>query len=199
MITIGLTGGIGMGKSTIARQCALLGAKTLNSDDVVHRLMSPGGKAFAKVSENFPQVVAAGKIDRKKLGEIVFADDKKLTILEAILHPLVIAEEEKFARAMKNKGARILVLDIPLLFETGGERRMDLTLVATAPAFIQAQRVLARPHMTREKLAAIRARQMPDAEKRKRADGIVHTGLGKAASMRMLKGFLGRWVSKSLG
>jgi len=187
MIVIGLTGSIGMGKSTIARQCALLGAKTLNSDDVVHSLMQPGGRAFSAVAAAFPAAAVGGKIDRKKLGEIVFADEKKLKTLEAILHPLVRNEEEKFAMGMKRKGARVVVFDIPLLFETGGNRRMHATLVATAPAFIQAQRVLSRPTMTREKFAAIVKKQMPDREKRKRADFIVHTGLGFAASMRQIK------------
>lgn len=191
MITVGLTGSIGMGKSTIARQCALLGAGTLNSDDVVHRLMQPAGRAFTAVARLFPEAVAGGRIDRKKLGVIVFADAKKLKALEAILHPLVIEEEEKFVRAQAKKGRHVVVFDIPLLFETGGEKRMDMTLVATAPAFIQAQRVLARPGMTPEKLKAIRVRQMPDREKRKRADFIVHTGLGKAASMRQIKIMLG--------
>lgn len=187
MIVIGLTGSIGMGKSTIAKQCALLGAKTLNSDAVVHRLMAPKGAAFAAISRAFPEAVVAGAIDRKKLGAIVFSDDKKLAILEAILHPLVIAEEEKFARAQKKLGAKVVVLDIPLLFETHGDERMDMTWVATAPAFIQEQRVLARPHMTRAKLQKIRNKQMADREKRKRADVVVHTGLGKGASMRQIK------------
>ena len=114
-------------------------------------------------------------------------DEKKLKNLEAILHPLVIEEEKKFAAAQKKLGTKIVVLDIPLLFETGGDARMDMTLVASAPVFIQAQRVLARPNMTREKLAQIRKKQMPDREKRKRADFIVHTSLGKAASMRQIK------------
>ncbi len=187
MIIIGLTGSIGMGKSTIAKQCALLGAKTMDSDATVHRLMQQKGRAFPMVSGAFPAVVEMGKIDRKKLGALVFADKKKLKILEAILHPLVIAEEEKFCRVQKKLGTKIVVLDIPLLFETGGDARMDMTMVATAPAFIQAQRVLARPNMTREKLAQIRAKQMPDREKRNRADVIVHTSLGKAASMRQVK------------
>jgi len=187
MIVIGLTGSIGMGKSTLTRQCALLGAKTLNSDEVVHRLMQPTGRAFPAIKKNFPDAVRDGKIDRRRLGEIVFPDAGKLKILESILHPLVKNEEEKFASAMRRKGARVVVMDIPLLFETGGEGRMDMTLVATAPAFIQSQRVLSRPHMTREKFAAILAKQIPDREKRKRADFIVHTGLGKAASMRQIK------------
>lgn len=187
MIVIGLTGSIGMGKSTVARQCALLGAKTLNSDEVVHRLMAPRGQAFASIAKCFPQAVVDGKIDRKILGGIVFKDAAKLTMLESILHPLVRREEEHFANAMRSKGAKIVVFDIPLLFETGGDSRMDATLVATAPAFIQRQRVMARPHMTAEKFASILTKQMPDREKRKRADFIVQTGLGFAASMRQIK------------
>lgn len=190
MIIIGLTGSIGMGKSTVARQCALLGAKTLSSDEIVHRLMSPSGVAFSLVAVAFPEAVVNGVIDRKTLGKIVFADDKKLHTLEKILHPLVIAEEEKWCRAQQKLGAKWVVLDIPLLFETGGERRMDVTMVATAPGFIQAQRVLTRPHMTRAKLLQIRSKQLPDKEKRKRADFVVHTGLGKGASMRQVKAFL---------
>ena len=195
MIVIGLTGSIGMGKSTVARQCALLGAKTLSSDDVVHKLMQPNGRAFAAVSSTFPEAVENGRIDRKKLGAIVFSAEKKLRALEKILHPLVVEEEEKFARAQKKLGARVVVFDIPLLFETGGDARMDMTLLATAPAFIQAQRVLARPGMTREKFTSIRAKQMPDAEKRSRADVIIHTSLGKAASMRQIKSLWGMLLS----
>jgi dephospho-CoA kinase len=191
MIVIGLTGSIGMGKSTVAAQCARLGAKSLSSDDVVHKLMQPGGRAFSKVSAEFPEAVMDKKIDRKRLGEIVFNDSEKLKKLESILHPLVRDTEEKFARAVRAKGAKIVVFDIPLLFETGGDKRMDLSLVATAPAFIQAQRVLARPNMSREKFSAILRKQMPDAEKRKRADFIIHTGLGKAASMRQIKLMMG--------
>ncbi len=187
MIVIGLTGGIGMGKSTIARQCRLLGARIINADDIVHGLMQPGGGAFAAVAREFPEALERGAINRGGLGDIVFSDEKRLRRLESILHPLVIRAEEKYVAGLQRKGARILVMDIPLLFETGGERRMDLTLVATAPAFLQAQRVLARPGMTKKKYASILAKQMPDAEKRRRADAIVHTGLGKAASMRQIK------------
>lgn len=191
MITIGITGSIGMGKSTVTRQCALLGAKTLNSDALVHRLMAPGGRAFAPVAGAFPSAVKNGMIDRKSLGDIVFADEKKLRLLESILHPLVIAEEKKFALAAKRKGARVVVFDIPLLFETGGDGRMDLTLAASAPYLIQRQRVMARENMTAEKFARILARQMPDREKCRRADFIVQTGLGKAASMRQVKRMFG--------
>jgi len=187
MITIGLTGSIGMGKSTLAAQCALLGAKTLNSDEVVHWLMQPNGRAFSSVAKLFPSAAVAGTIDRKKLGSIVFGNDAELKKLEAILHPLVRDEEQKFASAMRRKGAKAVVFDIPLLFETDGDEWMDASLVATAPPFIQAQRVMARPNMTAEKFKAILKKQMPDIEKRNRADFIVHTGLGKAASMRQIK------------
>lgn len=187
MIVIGLTGSIGMGKSTIAAQCALLGAKTLNSDDVVHRLMQPGGAAYSSIVAGFPEAVKDGRIDRKILGSIVFPDANRLHALEKILHPLVKEAEKKYARAMKSKGARMVVFDIPLLFETGGDAWMDRTLVATAPSFIQRRRVLSRQNMTPEKLGEILKKQMPDREKRRRADFVVHTGLGKAASMRQIK------------
>jgi dephospho-CoA kinase len=187
VIVIGLTGSIGMGKSTIASQCALLGAKTLNSDHVVHQLMQPGGKAYAAVRRAFPEAVKGGIIDRKALGAIVFPDAEKLRVLEEILHPLVKQAEQVFAGTMKKMGVRVVVFDIPLLFETGGDEWMDLSLVATAPAFIQKQRVMARKNMTAAKFKEIVAKQMPDREKRMRADMVVHTGLGKAASMRQIK------------
>lgn len=186
MIVIGLTGSIGMGKSTIARQCAMLGARTISADALVHALMQPGGAAFSAIAREFPEAVVDGKIDRKTLGAIVFPDASKLRRLEEILHPLVRTAEEQFAARMKRMGVKLIVMDIPLLFETGGERRMDMTMTVTAPGVVQAQRVLARPGMTREKFAEILARQLPDREKRKRADIIVHTGLGKAASMRQI-------------
>lgn len=191
MIVIGLTGSIGMGKSTIAKQCASLGAKTLNSDEVVHRLMQPCGAAFASISKHFPESVQSGMIDRKILGSIVFKDEEKLRTLEKILHPLVRNAEERFAAAMRRKGAKLVVFDIPLLFETGGDARMDITLVATAPSFIQRQRVMMRPNMTLEKFQSILSKQMPDRDKRRRADFIVHTGLGKACSMRQIKRMIG--------
>lgn len=187
MIVIGLTGSIGMGKSTIAAQCTQLGAKTLNSDDVVHRLMQPDGRAYAPIARLFPDAVKDGKIDRKILGSMVFPDAEKLRALEQILHPLVKEAEKKFAQNMKLKGVRIVVFDIPLLFETGGDNWMDMTLVATAPYFIQKRRVLARKNMTPEKFREILKKQMPDSQKRRRADFVVQTGLGKAASMRQIK------------
>lgn len=191
MITIGLTGSIGMGKSTIAAQCASLGAHTINADDIVHMLMQPRGAAFDAIAKTFPDAVKDGMIDRRILGSIVFPDAKKLRALEKILHPLVVAEEEKFAARAKKKGAAWAVFDIPLLFETGAQTRFDYTLVATAPSKIQKERVLARPTMTPEKFKAILAKQMPDKQKQRRADFIVHTNHGLDSSLAQLKTMMG--------
>ncbi len=186
-IIIGLTGGIGMGKTTVAAQFAAFGARIESADTIVHRLLSEEGEACAQVKQTFPGAVIEGKIDRKALGKIVFADSEKRKNLEAILHPLVIAAENEFIAREQALGTRLLVLDIPLLFETGGEARCDVTVVASAPAFIQRQRVMKRPGMTEEKFRAIVAAQMPDSEKRARADFIVQTGLGKAFSYFQVK------------
>lgn len=186
MITIGLTGSIAMGKSTVASQCALLGAKITNADTLVHELMQPGGAAYPEVSKAFPSAVKTGVIDRKLLGGIVFKDTQKLTVLESILHPLVMEAEEQFVQKQRRLGVRVVVLDIPLLFEVGGDARFDMTLVASSPYLIQHQRVMKRSGMTEEKFASILAKQMPDSEKRARADMVINTGLGKAYSMRQL-------------
>ncbi len=187
MMMIGLTGSIGMGKSTVAKQCALLGAKIICADAIVHALMQPSGKAFAAIAKQFPEAVVNGAIDRKLLGKIVFGNNDKIKQLESILHPLVKQEEEQFVAMQQLLGAKIVVLDIPLLFEAGSDERVDMTLVASAPYFIQRQRVLARPNMTEEKFAAILTKQMPDIVKRRRADFVIATGLGKAQSMQQLK------------
>jgi dephospho-CoA kinase len=190
MIVIGLTGSIGMGKSTIASQLAILGVKTINADVIVHGLLAQGGKAVPEVEKHFPGVVHNGSVDRKKLGSIVFHDDKRKLQLESIIHPLVRQVELDFIKCERAMGAKVVALDIPLLFETGGESMCDVTLVTTATHFIQRQRVMRRPNMTEEKFHAILARQMPDGEKRARADFVVHTGLGKASSLRQIKAML---------
>ena len=187
MIVIGLTGGIGMGKSTVAAQLAALGAKVCNADAVVHRLLATNGAAVDSVGRSFPGVVKGGAVDRKALGAIVFHDKEKMQMLEHILHPLVVAEENAFVETQRRLGAKLVVLDIPLLFETGAEQRCDMVIVVSAPPFIQKQRVLRRPNMNAEKLAAIIASQLPDRGKRKRADVVVATGLGKAFSFRRLQ------------
>jgi len=186
MIIIGLTGGIGMGKSTVAAQFALLGVKVCNADAIVHQLLAQGGAAVAQVGKQFPGVVKNSAVDRKALGDIVFNDKAKLHELEGVLHPLVVAEENAFIGRERRKGARFMALDIPLLFETGAEERCDLVVVASAPFFIQKQRVMKRPGMTEEKFHRIVQSQMPDSEKRRIADTVIETGLGKAHSFRLV-------------
>lgn len=189
MIIIGLTGSIGMGKSTVSLQFALLGAKVANADDFVHQLMEKS-EVIVEIAEIFPSAIIDKKIDRKILGQIVFADEKKRKILEKIIHPQVVELEEKFIKQQQKLGAKLVVLDIPLLFETGAEKRVDYSVVVTAPAFIQRQRVLKRQNMTQKKFEAIVASQMTDYEKRLRADFIISTGLGKADSFKCIKSII---------
>jgi dephospho-CoA kinase len=195
MIVLGLTGSIGMGKSTAAQLLRRMGVPVHDADAAVHRLMAPGGRAVPAVLQAFPGVEGPGGgpgagIDRKALGARVFADRAELKRLEAILHPLVRAEARAFLRRHRRLGARVVVLDIPLLFETGGERLCDAVIVVTAPAWLQAQRVLRRPGMTPQTFEAVKAKQLPDAEKRRRADYVVPTGLGKADTFRRLRGIV---------
>jgi dephospho-CoA kinase len=188
VIVLGLTGSIGMGKSTAAATLRRLGVPLFDADQVVHRLLAPGGRAVRSVSEAFPGVVTqAGGIDRGLLGHRVFAESAALDRLEAILHPMVAAEEKRFLAICRSRREPLAVLDIPLLFETGGERRCDYVLVVSAPALVQRQRVLRRPGMTEIRLAAILQKQMPDKEKRRRADFVVPTGLGRSVSLRRLQ------------
>lgn len=192
MIVLGLTGGVGMGKSTAARMLETFGAKISNADAIVHALMGKDGDAVEEIEALFPGVMKGGAVDRKALGAIVFRDKKKMRELEAILHPLVMLRENEFLRQQKRLGAKLAVLDIPLLYETGGEKRCDLVMVVSAPEFIQRQRVMQRPGMTEEKFAAIVASQMPDREKRRRADWVVETGLGRAHTFRRIATLMGR-------
>jgi dephospho-CoA kinase len=198
MIVIGLTGGIGMGKTTVASQFRLLGVPALDSDRVVHRLLAQDAQAIRAVAAQFPAALKDGAIDRAALGREVFGKPEKLKELEFILHPLVRRAQEAFIRRERSRGRRAVVLDIPLLFETGAEKRCDVTVLATAPDFLQAQRVMRRPGMTAEKLAHIRLRQMPDAEKRRRADYMVLTGLGKRHSLRQVRRILGEIMSHAV-
>ncbi|MBZ9801874.1 dephospho-CoA kinase [Mesorhizobium sp. ES1-6] len=180
MIVLGLTGSIGMGKSTTARMFAEAGVPVHDSDETVHRLYA--GKATPLVEAAFPGTTADGSVDRTKLGTRVLGDAAALKQLEAIIHPLVRADADAFLAKHRNAGESIAVLDIPLLFETGGRRRVDKVVVVTAPAEIQRQRVLARPGMSEEKLASILAKQVPDAEKRRLADFVIDTGKGLDAA-----------------
>ncbi|MBF0355437.1 MAG: dephospho-CoA kinase [Alphaproteobacteria bacterium] len=188
MFVLGLTGSIGMGKSTAAHMFRRLGCPVHDADGAVHRLMGPGGGAVQAIAKRFPGVLSAqGGIDRQKLGAQVFKDAGALSDLETILHPLVRREEEGFLTRARSRREKLAVLDIPLLFETGGEKRCHATALVTAPAFVQVARVLARPGMTLEKFCQIRKRQMPDAEKRGLADWILPTGLGKRFTFERIR------------
>ena len=187
MVILGLTGSIGMGKTTAAGMFRTLGVPVYDSDAVVHRLLGPGGDAVAAIGQAFPRVVVDGAVDRMALGERVFGDPDALKILESIVHPLVRRARGKFLKAAAARQEKIVVLDFPLLFETDGEEVCDAVIVVSAPRFLQEARVLARGGMTREKLAGVLARQMPDSEKRRRADFVVPSGLGRAVTLRRLK------------
>ncbi len=186
MIILGLTGSIGMGKSTAARQLRRLGFPVHDADAVVHRLLARGGAAVTAIAAAFPGVVRDGVVDRRALGARVFGDPVSLRRLEAILHPLVRQAEHAFLARARRQRRRLVVLDIPLLFETGGQARCDAVAVVSAPPFVQARRVLARPGMTAERLEAIRRSQMADVDKRRRADVIIPTGLGYRPALRAL-------------
>jgi dephospho-CoA kinase len=190
MVILGLTGSIGMGKSTAAAMLRRLGLPVHDADAAVHRLLGKGGKAVAAIEAAFPGVVEAGAVDRKKLGAAVFDDPPALRRLEAILHPLVREETQGFLRRQARRRAPLVVLDIPLLYETGAERRVDAVLVVTAPAHQQRQRVLRRPGMTEQRFAQVLSQQLPDAEKRRRADFLVNNGLSKGRTLKRLEGIV---------
>lgn len=190
MRVLGLTGSIGMGKSTAAAVLRRLGIPVHDADAAVHRLMAKGGAAVAEIEQAFPGVVANGAVDRRRLGDQVFADPAALARLEGILHPLVRQEARRFLARQTVRGRDLAVLDIPLLFETGGDRFCDAVIVVSASPAVQAARVMRRPGMTREKLDGILAQQMPDQEKRRRADFVVATGLGKRHALRRIIGFV---------
>jgi dephospho-CoA kinase len=176
VVVIGLTGSIGMGKSTTARFFAEAGAPVHDADSAVHRLYA--GDAAAIIEAEFPGVSGAQGIDRDKLAKRVLNDPEALRRLEGIIHPLVRREEARFLDEAERSGAPIAVLDIPLLFETGADRRVDAVVVVTAPAEVQRARVFERTGMTEEKFQALLAKQTPDAEKRRRADFVVDTSKG---------------------
>jgi dephospho-CoA kinase len=178
MLVLGLTGSIGMGKSTTAAMFGAEGVPVYDSDAAVHALYAAGGAAVAPVEAAFPGVVVNGAIDRAKLSAKVVGDPEALAKLEAIVHPLVGAHRIGFFEKARAEGHEIVVLDVPLLFETGGQKSVDKVVVVSASPEVQRARVLARPEMTPEKFEAILARQTPDAEKRARADFVIDTGQG---------------------
>jgi dephospho-CoA kinase len=188
MFILGLTGSLGMGKSVTARFFAEQGVPVHDADAVVHRLYE--GEAAAAIEVAFPGTTVAGKVDRDKLAARVLGDSAALKRLEAIVHPLVQEAERRLLAEAEARGDKVAVLDIPLLFETGGEKRVDAVVVVSAPPEVQRARVLERPGMTVEKLEAILAKQMPDDEKRRRADFIVDTSRGFEAARAEVRAIL---------
>jgi dephospho-CoA kinase len=189
MFVLGLTGSLGMGKSTTARFFAEEGVPVHDADAVVHRLYD--GEAAAAIEAAFPGTTTAGKVDREKLATRVLGDGGALKRLEEIVHPLVQAAERRLLAEAEARGEKVAVLDIPLLFETGGEERVDAVVVVSAPADVQRSRALERPGMTVDKLDAILAKQMPDEEKRRRADFVVDTSRGFAVARAEVRAILG--------
>lgn len=188
MIVVGLTGSIGMGKSTAAAILGRMGLPLFDADRAVHGFLAAGGEAVAKVEAAFPGVqLPNGGIERKRLAQRVFGDPQALARLEAILHPMVADAERRFLAQARGRRAPIAILDIPLLYESRGAARCDYVIVVSAPAMLQRQRVMRRPGMTEARLTAIKNQQMPDAEKRRRADFVVPTGLDRGFSLRRLR------------
>jgi dephospho-CoA kinase len=188
MFILGLTGSLGMGKSTTARFFAEEGVPVHDADAVVHRLYD--GEAAAAIEAAFPGTAASGKVDRDRLAARVLGDSAALKRLEAIVHPLVQEAERRLLAEAETRGEKVAVLDIPLLFETGGEKRVDAVVVVSAPPDVQRSRVLERPGMTADKLDAILAKQMPDDEKRRRADFVVDTSRGFEAARADVRAIL---------
>lgn len=186
MQVIGLTGGIGMGKSTAAALFRRAHLPVFDADATVHRLQARDGAAIPPIAAAFPGVVREGVIDRAALRARVMGDPEALARLEAIVHPLVRAAERRFLAAARRAGARAAVLDIPLLLETGGARRCDRIIVVSAPLAVQRARVRRRRQMSEAEIAGVIARQMPDARKRRLADLVVRTGLSRHHAWRML-------------
>ena len=187
MFILGLTGSIGMGKSTAAKYFRRLHVPVYDADGVVHELLGNGGAGVAAIRDVFKGVVTRGRVDRKALGERVFDDANALAELEAIVHPLVRSRQLKFLKIAASHRQPLVVLDVPLLFETGGDTKCDAVAVASAPEYLQKIRVMARPGMTEERFRGILARQIQDQEKRQRADFVICSGLGKRRSLQSVQ------------
>ena len=190
MRVIGLTGGIGMGKSTAAAAFRRARIPVFDADLAVHRMQARGGRAVKAIEAAFPGTARAGSVDRNALRAAVLGNREALTRLEHILHPMVEAEERAFVGRARRAGRRAVVLDIPLLFETKGDKRVDTIVVVSAPLAIQIHRVGMRRRMSKADIAAVIARQMPDREKRRRADLVVKTGLSRNHTLRILTRFI---------
>ena len=187
MVILGLTGSIAMGKTTAAEMFSRLGVPVYDADRAVHRLMARGGAAVDPVEALFRGVTRDGAVDREALARRVFGDEEGLRRLEALLHPLVGQEKAHFLRGAARHGSQMVILDIPLLLETDGQVECDAVAVVMAPAFIQEQRLLQRPGLSRGRIAVIRGRQMSDVQKRRLADFIIPTGQGRAVTMRTIR------------
>ena len=193
---IGLTGSIAMGKSTAASLLTHMGYAVSDADAIVHQLSAPDGEALPAIAKRFPDVMDGEKIDRQALGKIVLKDPKALADLESILHPLVYKNRHRFFQAHARRRSRCVILDVPLLFETGGDHVCDDVIVVSAPLFLQRQRALRRPGMTEEKLSRILGQQMSDGEKRRKANASVPSGLGKRETLRHLRRILSKALSR---
>ncbi|NBX66736.1 MAG: dephospho-CoA kinase [Proteobacteria bacterium] len=187
MIVVGLTGSIGMGKSVLAKQLRKLGIPVHEADSAVHKLLGHNGAAVEPVAKRFPQAKSGTKIDRKKLGQIIFSDAAARKDLEKILHPLVRRDSSKFLNLHRKRRSKIAVLDIPLLFETRQTQRFDHIICVIAPQFVQKRRVLSRPNMTESRLQAVRALQIPDAVKCSKADTVINTARGYRHSLSKVR------------
>ncbi len=187
MKVVGLTGGIGMGKSTAAAAFQRAHIPVFDADATVHQLQARGGKAIRAIEDAFPGTIKDGAVDRAALRQAVLGKPDALTRLEHILHPMVEAEERAFVKRARRRGCRAAVLDIPLLFEVKGDERVDKVVVVSAPRAVQIYRVGLRRRMSKADIEAVIARQMPDAEKRRRADVVIRTGLSRHHTQRLLR------------
>lgn len=190
MLIVGLTGSVGMGKSETAKMFARHGVPVFDADAIVHKLQATAGRAIAPIRAAFPDVIKGGALDRAALGAIIFSDTEAKKQLEAIMHPMVAEERIRFFDSAEKSGVPFVVLDIPLLFETGGDKACHKLVVASAPAHIQRERVLARPGMSAEKFEQILAKQTPDADKRAKADYIIETSKGLASAEAQVAGII---------
>ena len=196
MIVLGLTGSIGMGKSTVAAMFRAAGVPVFDADAEVHRLQGPGGRLLAAIEMLHPGTTGIAGVDRVALGKAVFGNPAALARLERLIHPAVGARQRAFLR--RHRARRLVVVDIPLLFEKGGWRRVDAIAVVSAPAWVQRRRVLARPGMTQARFARILRLQTPDAEKRRRADFLIPTASGRAATRASVR-YLVACLSRAAG
>ncbi len=190
MIILGLTGSIGMGKSVTANMFRQFGIPVHDADKAVHELMAPGGAAVQEIAKLFPMAMANDKINRNLLGDIVFGNKEHLHDLEAIIHPIVRKQKQQFLEFSSRRRCSMVVLDVPLLFETGGHKNCDGVVVVSAPIFVQRARVMARPGMTVGKFESILDKQLPDREKCLRADFVVQTGIGRLESLSSIRNII---------